>query len=93
MTVKKKKKADNKDLQSNPYLKITYNGKEFKREYICEYNVKLNHFAVYFKLTQHCKLTMLQKKKQNTKLSIYNDHNFVNYTLGKHTKILTIFLD
>ena len=55
--------------------------------------MKLNHFVVYFKLTQHSKLTMLQKKKQNTKLSIYNDHNFVKYTLGKYTKILTIFLD
>ena len=70
MTVKKKK-ADNKDLHCTPYLIITYNGKEFKREYACEYNVKLNHFAVYCKLTQHCKLTMLQIKKKRRNKIIY----------------------
>ena len=44
-------------------------GKESEKElrYVC---VKLNHFAVYLKLTQHCKSTILQfkikkKKKRN----------------------------
>ena len=34
-------------------------GKEFEKEKIYEY-VKLNHFAVHLKLTEHCKLTILQ---------------------------------
>ena len=46
-------------------------GKESEKElrYVC---VKLNHFAVYLKLTQHCKSTILQfkikKKKKGTSL-------------------------
>ena len=38
-------------------------GKESEKElrYIC---VKLNHFAAYLKLTQHCKSTILQFKKK-----------------------------
>ena len=32
MTVNKKK-AENKDLHCTTYLMITYNGKEFKKEY------------------------------------------------------------
>ena len=39
------------------YLVINYNGKEYEKQYIY---VKLNHFAVYQKLTKHCKLTILQ---------------------------------
>ena len=38
------------------YLVITYNGKEYEKEY--KY-VQLNHFAVYLKLT-HCKSTINQ---------------------------------
>ena len=54
------------------YFAITSMGKESERElrYIC---VKLNHFAVYLKLTQHCKSTILQfkkKKKKRTSLRI-----------------------
>ena len=46
-------------------------GKESEKElrYIC---VKLNHFAAYLKLTQHCKSTILQfkKKKKGTSLRV-----------------------
>ena len=41
------------------YPVINHNGKESEKEYIY---VKLNHFAVYLKLTQHCKLTIFQLK-------------------------------
>ena len=34
-------------------------GKEPKKQWIYVY-VQLNHFAVHPKLTQHCKLTILQ---------------------------------
>ena len=34
-------------------------GKEAKKEWIYAY-VQLIHFAVYLKLTQHCKSTLLQ---------------------------------
>ena len=36
-------------------------GKEFEKEKIYEY-VKLNHFAVHLKLTEHCKSTICQYK-------------------------------
>ena len=36
-------------------------GKEFEREFTYVY-VELNNFAVYLKLTQHCKLTINQYK-------------------------------
>ena len=39
------------------YLAITYNRKETEKEYIC---IKLYHFAIHQKLTQHCKSTILQ---------------------------------
>ena len=43
------------------YLIITYSEKEHeKRIYVY---VELNHFAVYQKLTQHCKSTIFQLKK------------------------------
>ena len=43
------------------YLIITYNGKESEKEDIYIYiYVLLNHFAVYLKLAQHCKLTIFQ---------------------------------
>ena len=38
---------------------INCNGKEYEKEY-----VYLNHFAVHQKLTQHCKSTILQFKKE-----------------------------
>ena len=53
------------------YLIITYNGKEYEREYIymriyiCVYiyiYMKPNCFAVHLKLTQYCKSTILQLK-------------------------------
>ena len=36
-------------------------GKESAKEYIYIY-IKLNHFAVHVKVTQHCKSTILQYK-------------------------------
>ena len=36
-------------------------GKESEKEWIYAY-VKLNHFAVYLKVTHHCKSTILQHK-------------------------------
>ena len=42
------------------FLVITYMGKESETEYI---NILLNHFAVYLKLTPHCKSARLQSKK------------------------------
>ena len=48
------------------HLVITYNGKESEKEYMCIYmvythtHIYINHFAVYLKLTQHCKSTILQ---------------------------------
>ena len=38
-------------------------GKESAKEYIYIYiYIKLNHFAVHVKVTQHCKSTILQYK-------------------------------
>ena len=45
------------------YLLINYNGKEYEQEHIC-IQMKLSHFAVYQKLTQYCKSTILQLKKK-----------------------------
>ena len=39
------------------YCIIIYHGKEYG------IHIQLNHFAVYLKLTQHCKLSTLQFKK------------------------------
>ena len=39
------------------YLVINHNGKEYGKKYI---HIILNHFADHQKLTQHCKLTILQ---------------------------------
>ena len=39
------------------YPLIIHNGKESEKN--CTH-IKLNHFAVYLKLTQHCKLTTLK---------------------------------
>ena len=55
---------NNKDLLNSTgnyiqYLIITYNGKESEKEYIYIY-IYMNLFAVRLKLTQHCKLTILQ---------------------------------
>ena len=44
------------------YLAMNYNGKEYEKEYI--YIYKLNHFAVYQNLTQHCQSTILKLKKK-----------------------------
>jgi len=68
-------KISNKDLLNSAgnhtkYLVIIYNRKESKKEYIyvcvcvcvCMW-IKSVHFAVYLKLTQHCKLTIPQFKK------------------------------
>ena len=46
---------------STQYSMITYMGKEPEKEWTYVY-VYLNHFAVYLKLTQHCKSTTLQYK-------------------------------
>ena len=60
------KMLNNKDLLYSTgnhiqYLIITYNGKE----YIFFLYIKLNHFAVHLKLTQHCNSRMLQFKKMS----------------------------
>ena len=60
------KQITSKDLlystgNSTQYSLITYKGKESEKEQIYVY-VKLNHFAVHLKLTQHCKSTILQYK-------------------------------
>ena len=47
-------------------------GKESEKEWIYVY-VKVNHFAVYLKLTQHCKSTILQCKK---KIKLKKNHSF-----------------
>ena len=40
---------------------INHNGKEYEKEYTYIYILKkLGHFAVQWKLTQHCKSTILQ---------------------------------
>ena len=57
------KQITNKDLLCSTgnyiqYLIITYNGKESEKNTY----IKLNHFAVHQKLTQHCKSTILQQK-------------------------------
>ena len=54
--------------------------KESEREYIYIY-VKLSHFAVCLKLTQHCKSTVLQYKikikvKKNSILVLHFTQNF-----------------
>ena len=43
------------------YLTILGNGKESEKEYAD--GVRVHHFAVYLKLTQHCKSTIFQFKK------------------------------
>ena len=40
---------------------ILFNGKESEKEDI---HIYMNHIAVLFKLTQHCKPTTIQKKKK-----------------------------
>ena len=58
------KQIINKDLlynmgNSTQYSVTTYMGKESRKEWIYEH-VKLIHFAVHPRLTQHCKSTHLQ---------------------------------
>ena len=48
------------------YAVITYNGKVSEKECIDRYTF-LSHIAVYVKLTQHCKLTILQFFKKMKK--------------------------
>ena len=45
-------------------------GKEFEREFTYVY-VELNNFAVYLKLTQHCKSTINQYKINIKKIKNY----------------------
>ena len=55
------------------YFVITYKEKESEKEYIYVYiyilymYIKLNHFTIHLKLTQHCKSTILQFKKLKKK--------------------------
>lgn len=37
-------------------------GRQSEKEYIITY-IYLNHFIIHLKLTQHCELTVLEKKK------------------------------
>ena len=41
------------------YSIINHNGKEYEKQYLYTY---LNHFAIYLKLTKHCKSTSIKKK-------------------------------
>ena len=52
------------------YLIITYNGKESEKECIIHIYIKLNHFAVHLKLTQHCKLIILQLKRKKVRVLV-----------------------
>ena len=65
--------VNNRDLLYNTahiqYLVITYNGKVSEKEYTYIYIYKLHHFAVHLKLSQHCKSTILQLKKNMLGLS------------------------
>ena len=68
-TTYKINKIINKDLlystgNSTPYSIITYMQKESEKElgYMCVYVYKLNHFAIYLKLTQYCKSSILKGK-------------------------------
>ena len=60
----------NKDLPSSTansteYSIMTYMGKESKKEWIYVH-VRLTHFALQQKLTQHCKSITLQLKNNQT---------------------------
>ena len=57
---------------------ITYNGKEYIYIYIYIYihthtHIYMNHFAVYQKLTQHCKSIILQFLNINYIVYIYHN--------------------
>ena len=65
------KQISNKDLLYNTrnyaqYFVLTYMGKASEKEYtyiiIIYIHIKLNQFAAYLKLTQHCKSTLFQSK-------------------------------
>ena len=65
------KQISNKDLLCNTgnyiqYFVLTCTGKASEKEYtyiiIMYIHIKLNHFAAYLKLTQHCKSSLLQSK-------------------------------
>ena len=55
------------------YLVINFNGKEYENEkiYMCN-----NHFAIHQKLT-HCKLTILQVKKDFSDIAILEDNRSI----------------
>ena len=55
------------------YVIITYNGKESEKEYIIHIYIKLNHSAVHLKLTQHCKLIIVQLKRKSLSHSVVSD--------------------
>ena len=45
------------------YSIINHNGKEYEKQYLYTY---LNHFAIYLKLTKHCKSTSIKSVSQSS---------------------------
>lgn len=55
------------------YLMVNHNGKEyFKKNVYIHIHIYLNHFAVQKNLTQHCKSTVLQLKKNPLVLRVHD---------------------
>ena len=54
--------CDNLTLAKTDTVRQDISGKEYTYIIIIYVHIKLNHFAAYLKLTQHCKSTLLQSK-------------------------------
>ena len=53
----------------------------------CSIYVQLNHFAVYMKLTQHCKSTILQLKKRKKSSKTNKQNRIFKYFFEEETII------
>ena len=70
------------------YLIITYNGKEYVKEYIY-IRICVYHFAIHQKPTQHCQSTIIQQQQQQKNkdivlLSIQFRHSVMSDSLRPH---------
>ena len=69
------------------YPIINYHGKNLTKDiyiYVCEcVCVQLNHFAVYQKLTQYYKLTILQLKSTSVYYILYIKHGELELNAAK----------
>ena len=70
------------------YLIITYNGKEYVKEYIY-IRICVYHFAIHQKPTQHCQSTIIQQQQQKKNkdivlLSIQFRHSVMSDSLRPH---------